>query len=235
MKLRIALLEDEEAERKITEEFLSRFSKENDIGYELTALSKSDEFLKLDFNNYDLVLLDIILNEQVNGIDVAKKIRLTNTDIPIMFITKTAQFAVDSYDVDAIDYILKPLSYFEFSLKIKKALKRINKESDKILTFKSTDGIITLKENDILYFEIIKHYLYIHLKDKTHIVRGTMKELSATISNKFARPSNSFLVNLKYVKEINKQEVILTDSDSRIPLTRMYKDSFLLAFSSYIN
>ena len=235
MKLKIALLEDESAEKEITEEFLSRFFYDSGIGYVLTTKTNSNDFLALNFADYDLVLLDIILNEHLNGIDVAKKIRTCNSNVPIMFITKTAQFAVDSYDVDAIDYILKPLSYFEFALKIKKAIKRIYKEADKTLTFKSTEGIITLKENDIIFFEIIKHYLYIHLKDKTYVVRGTMKELSDNISNKFARSSNSFLVNLRYVKEISKQEILLVDNERHIPLTKLYKESFMTAFSSYIN
>lgn len=120
MKLKIALLEDESAEKEITEEFLSRFFNDSWIGYVLTTKTNSNDFLALNFADYDLVLLDIILNEHLNGIDVAKKIRTCNSNVPIMFITKTAQFAVDSYDVDAIDYILKPLSYFEFALKIKK-------------------------------------------------------------------------------------------------------------------
>ena len=122
MKVRIALLEDEKEEEKTMVAMIERFFQETGHGYEIATFSDSHEFLKLNFELYDLVLLDIILSEKNNGIDVAKEIRKTNKNIAIMFITKTAQFAIDGYNVDALDYILKPLSYYAFALKLKKAL-----------------------------------------------------------------------------------------------------------------
>lgn len=235
MKIRIALLEDEQSEKEKTLEFIDKFFKESNQEYEITSFNNSADFLKLDFSTYDLALLDIILNEQINGIDVAKKIRESKSNISIMFITKTAQFAIDGYEVEAIDYILKPVSYFEFAMKMKKAIKRISTAiNDKPLTFKTNDGLITIKANDILYFEVIRHYLFVHTKNKVYKVRGTMRDISNTISDRFARSSNSFLVNLSHVSKIVKQEVIL-DTDVSIPLTKLFKDSFIEALTSFSN
>ncbi len=233
MKVRIALLEDEKEEEKTMVAMIERFFQETGHGYEIATFSDSHEFLKLNFELCDLVLLDIILSEKNNGIDVAKEIRKTNKNIAIMFITKTAQFAIDGYNVDALDYILKPLSYYAFALKLKKALHYLENTQNRDIVLRTTDGIVRLKEDDIIYFEVIRHYLYVHSKDKVYKARGTMKEVTNATSRKFARSGNIFLVNLRHVTEIRKQEIVC--GNNVIPLTKIYKDSFLKAFGAYTN
>ena len=233
MKIRIALLEDEKAEEKTTVEMLERFFHEIGKEYDIETFSSSEDFLKLNFALYDLVLLDIILSEERNGLDVAKAIRRSNADIAIMFITKTAQYAIDSYSVDALDYVLKPLSYYAFAMKLKKAMHYLENTRNREMVFRTTEGIVRLKEDDILYFDVIRHYLYVHTTEKTYKVRGTMKDITMAVSNKFARSGNSFLVNLRHVTEIRKQDVLL--GSTLVPLTKLYKESFLQAFGSFTN
>lgn len=233
MKLRVAILEDEKDELKTTLEMLERFFHETKMDYEIETAGDAESFLKFNFALFDLVLLDIILQGEENGVDVAKSIRRSNPDISLMFITKTAQFAIDGYNVEALDYILKPLSYYAFALKMKKAVHYLSNREDKELVFKTSEGLIRLKENDILYFEVIRHYLYVHTKEKTYKVRGTMKEITEAVSGKFSRSGNSFLVNLKHVTEIQKQQVVL--KDIAIPLTKNYKENFLKAFGAFMN
>ncbi len=231
MKYRIALLEDEQSEKEITLLMLNRFFKENDLEFEVVTFDKGDDFLSLNFSTLDLLLLDIILPGDKNGLDVAKEIRKKAENVAVIFITKTAQFAVDSYDVDAIDYILKPLSYFDFSLKLKKALKHIDSQQTKELSFKIKDGLVRLKEKEILYFEINKHYLHIHTLDNVFITRETMKDIASSVSSSFAKSGNSFLINLRHVTKVRRQEVEL--GDISIPLTKNYRDSFLQALGAY--
>lgn len=158
----------------------------------MTTKTNSNDFLALNFADYDLVLLDIILNEHLNGIDVAKKTRTCNSNVPIMFITKTAQFAVDSYDVDAIDYILKPLSYFEFALKIKKAIRRIYKEAEDLLNQLDNDisayNEIIVTDNQVLNIILQEKWYYC----KKHDIKLTMN----VNPNAFSQVTNTDMYTL---------------------------------------
>lgn len=232
-KINIAILEDDLKELEITFKMLKEFFDNEKISCNITTFSDPNEFLKLNFEIYDLALLDILLNTSINGMDVAKRMREKNKNIAIMFITKTAQFALEGYSVDAVDYVLKPLSYYEFSLKLKKALNFIKNNSSKTLAFKTVDGIVKLNEDDILYIEVISHYLYVNTVDNhSYKVRGTMSNIVDSLSSKFSRTSNSFLINLKHVKKVSSKEVTLSNSKV-IPLTSLYKMSFLESFMMF--
>jgi DNA-binding LytR/AlgR family response regulator len=182
-------------------------------------------------------LLDILLDEgdAYNGIQVAQKVRELNKNVVIIFVTKTAQFAIDGYKVDAIDYILKPLVYEDFYLKLVKAMNVLKYHVEKELVFKNSDGIFKIKESEIVYIEVRKHYLYFQLKNKTETFRGTMKEISQELTNQFKKSSNSFLANLQYIKLIKKDSVILECDNQtyQIPLTKLFRNSFILALENY--
>ena len=108
MKINVALLEDEQSEREQTESMLRRFFAELNIEVGLTCFSDAESFLSngSGFKDFQLLLMDIILPDgQPNGVELAREVRKVNRDIAIMFITKTVQFAINGYEVDAVDYV----------------------------------------------------------------------------------------------------------------------------------
>ena len=162
MKIKIGILEDEIQEQKITLKHVSDFFSTNNIDYEYFVETKVKDFLAHDFKDVDLVLLDIIMDGEQNGFDAAKKIREQNKKIAIIFLTKTIQYAVHGYQVGALDYMVKPLIYEDFSLKMSVFLKTLINNGNKTHVFKCKDSIVRLKEKDILYIDIYKHYLTIY-------------------------------------------------------------------------
>ena len=208
MKINVAIVEDEEKERVVTKEMLDRFFKENDIPYEIFSFSSADQFLQSDFNVFNLLLLDIILPGD-NGVSVAKHVREKGWPYPLMFITKTIQFALDGYKVDALDYLLKPIVYDDFRLKLLKAVKIIENFKDKEITIRTASGLVVIKESEIYYIEVNKHYLTFHTNKGVYTTRGSMNSFSQKVSNRFANSSNSFLVNLDKVELIKQNEVVV--------------------------
>ncbi len=226
VKINIGLLENEQKEVESTKQMLQTFFSSQGLDFSSESFSNSNDFLASNVQKYDLIILDILLDndDPMNGIDVAKEIRKVNKHVVIIFVTKTAQFALDGYKVDAIDYILKPLTYEDFYLKLVKAMNVIKFHTDKEFVLKN-----------MVYIEVKRHYLDFHLKTGVKAFRGSMKEVSQELTDKFAKTSNSFIVNLHYTKLIKKDGVVLecAGNSYEVPLTKLFKNSFILALENY--
>ena len=238
MKICIAMLEDDGAEALVTASMIKRYFEDSPSDYLLDRFSSPQEFLAAPpLERYDVLFLDILLEVKMTGMDVAKEIRARNSRVGIVFLTKSTHFALDGYQVDAIDYIVKPLVYEEFYLKMRKIMDVVVHSIDKDLLLKTAEGVVKAKESDIVYIEVIKHYLYYHCRDgKVLVVRGAIKDCAKELSAKFARSGNSFLVNLPHVERVGGSDVYLAFDDGKIeavPITRSYRDDFLNAFSDY--
>ncbi|MDY6391972.1 MAG: LytTR family DNA-binding domain-containing protein [Bacilli bacterium] len=235
MKLRIGLLEDDASEAEITLRMLERFFVEEGIEYTIDRAETAEAFFALPLEKYDLLFLDILLGEELTGMDVAKKIRAQNNDVSIVFLTKSTHFAIDGYQVGAIDYIVKPVVYDELYLKLRKVLDYVRHATDRDVVLKTAEGTVVVKESDIYYIEVIKHYLYFHTRIGEVIVRSSMREVVEMLGAKFARSGNSFLIHLGHVRRVGKSAVFVDVSDKieEVPLTRGYRESFMLSLRDF--
>ena len=235
MKLKIGLLEDNASEAEITLRMLERFFVEEGIEYTIDRAETAEAFFALPLEKYDLLFLDILLGEELTGMDVAKKIRAQNNDVSIVFLTKSTHFAIDGYQVGAIDYIVKPVVYDELYLKLRKVLDYVRHATDRDVVLKTAEGTVVVKESDIYYIEVIKHYLYFHTRIGEVIVRSSMREVVEMLGAKFARSGNSFLIHLGHVRRVGKSAVFVDVSDKveEVPLTRGYRESFMLSLRDF--
>ncbi len=169
----------------------------------------------------------------INGIEAAKKLRQSDPDVVLMFVTNMPQYALDGFAVDAVDYIVKPITYADFKLKMTKAMRYIQVSQDHTLTITTTEGIVRIQSSEIYYIESQLHYVTYHTKRGDYRARASLKDIEPTLSNvHFCRCANSFLVNLKYVTSISGNDVYL--QDERISMSRDKKAAFMSAFTKYI-
>ncbi len=197
----------------------------------------------LSENNIDLVFLDINMTTQ-NGIDIAKKIRSLNLPkFPyIVFVTAYDEFAIKAFDLDVIDYILKPINDERFSKCISKITKEFENSSIKNKTnLNPKDEIITLIKNNILY-PIKKNQIKLaYIEDRSlvvetvkgkFIITGTLNEFEETLpKNIFIRIHRSYLININYIEEIipwfnSTFKVRLIGSNMEIPVSRNQTQDF---------
>lgn len=122
--MKIGILEDENVPMNTLISYLYRYMADNNMSFEVKAYSSSAAFLAEFDSSFDILLMDIEM-KGLNGMEAAREIRRTNDSVVIIFITNMAKYAISGYEVHATDYILKPVSYPDFAIKFKRAMKFI--------------------------------------------------------------------------------------------------------------
>ena len=187
----------------------------------------------------DLIFLDINMPE-MNGLDFAKS--LTKSPM-IIFATAYPQYAIDSYDLDAVDYLLKPVRFERFVKAVNKAQDYTNliasKDANDNQIENITEDFIFLKSDrkyfkihffEILYIEGLKDYAIIHTKERKIITAMNLKTIFEQLPRKeFIRISKSYIVNIKYILSFDNYNVYLTNN-AELPVGNSFKDDFIKNF-----
>lgn len=173
--MRVVVVDDEKKMRDEIADYLKTFEKEQKVSVIAQVYESPEDFLEHYQKDADLILLDVEM-PGMDGISLARRIRQDDKEVLLMFITNMAQYALHGYEVEAIDYVIKPLGYQEFALKMKKAMRYMGRHEKKQMMLQTTDGIQPVAIEDILYVEVIRHYLQYHTTGQVYEVRGAMKE-----------------------------------------------------------
>ena len=119
--IQLAIVEDEDSYAKQLSEFAQKYQKESGQYFKITRFRDGDEITNGYKGQFDIILMDIEM-KLMDGMTAAEEIRKLDQDVVIMFITNMANYAIRGYQVDALDYVLKPVSYFAFSQKLGRAI-----------------------------------------------------------------------------------------------------------------
>ena len=231
--VRIAIVEDEQRVREQLSDYIARYTRQYGTEFEVTAFTDGDELLEDYCPRYDILFMDIEM-KHLDGMDTARRVRLVDEAVLIVFITNTAQYAINGYSVGAFDYVLKPVPYFSFSQQMKKALAQLQKRARFDLTLPADGGMRRLNTASIYYIESDGHYAHFYTEGEEFSVRGTLKEFEERLSARpFARCNNSFLVNLAQVSGIRQENVKV--GPYQLTLSRTRRKSFLDAMAEYID
>ena len=171
---------------------------------------------------------------QLNGMDAAKVIRERDVNVVMVFITNMAQYAIEGYEVGALDFVLKPIDYYGFSFRLARALGRVQKKQGNLeFAINTPGGIKKLNSNDIYYIEIENRFLVYHTAEGDFSQRGTLQSAEEMFQNyHFVKCNHWYLVNLKYVTEI--EENIVHVAGSRLEISRRNRAHFLKEVTEYI-
>ena len=230
--LKIAVVEDEQEYREKIVQYINDYTAEIGTEAEIAQFADGSEILAGSTKGYDIIFLDIEM-PAMNGMDTAHEIRKSNGETVLVFVTYMAQYAIKGYEVDALDFILKPINYFTFSKRFARAIDRVNRHRSKKITLTSQDFIVTLDTEEIYYIESSNRFLHYHLPGKTYSVRGTMKGVEEELAPyNFVRCNHWYLVNLEHVSNISSNSVTLGEFE--LEISRRNKAAFRTAFTQYI-
>lgn len=232
--LRIAIVEDEKECQASLVEHLSRYEKEHEDNFIVRTFYDGIDILDDYTSEYDLIFLDIHMKFQ-DGMTTAKKIRELDDSVIIVFITALAQYAIEGYKVNAMDFILKPVVYQQLEGTMDKVLKIADKYHKSKEVIVSDDGAKRkIDTEDIYYIEVVGHIIVIHSKAGIYETRSkTLKAIAEELKEfGFVQSGQSHLINLKYVDKIKGDVVTVAGDD--LFLSRSRKKDFIAAFGEYV-
>lgn len=230
--IRVAVVEDEAQAAKTVKEYLSRYEMENSIKFDLKTFPNAISLLERYTAEYDLIFMDIRM-PYMNGMDAAHRLRALDQKVMLIFLTSLTQYAVAGYEVDALDYIIKPVNYYDFALKLTRAVKRIPApETTDSITISTEVGWIRLDTGDIRYIETDGHHVLYHTLCGDYRQYSTLNDLEKKlVQYGFFRCNSCYLVNLRYVTSVKAYTAFLDICELKISQPR--KKEFLRRLATY--
>lgn len=225
----IAIVEDDNAAAEQLSVFLEKFFTEEPV--HAIRFTGSIQFLTNYKGEYDIVFMDIELPD-FNGMEAARKLRELDKKVVIIFVTNMAQFAVKGYEVGALDFIVKPVTYSNFALKLKRAVEYLRANEDAKVFVPVDDGFVTLNLSEIRYVEIIKHKIIYHTVHGDYHAYGTLKKIEESLSGRhFVRCNHCYLVNLRYVTSVRGFTAYV--GEEALQISHPKRKEFLHALNDY--
>jgi len=233
--MNIIICEDTAKDRDILCSHIEKYFSNNNRHAEISVYENGELFLAdtvmLKSKARKIAFLDIYMNE-INGIDVAKKIRETDEDMVIIFTTTSLEHGVDGYSVDAMQYLVKPVEY----KKVEKVLNKcVNLFADsmrfiKVLSDRKTVKILL---KDITLIEVFGHDCLIHTLSKIITTRRSLDEIERELNgDTFLRTNRSHIVNMRYIDDMAENDFLLANGVA-VPISRNMKQSVKQAYKKY--
>lgn len=228
MKYKIAICDDEQNQIEYITSIVESWSAHAGHSCEIRTFASAEAFL-FEYEEdkaYDILLLDVEM-KNMNGIELAKRIRKDNNRAEIIFITSHFEFVGEGYEVDALHYLIKPIAAEKLTQVLTKAAEKISVEPPSVVI--SCEGeTVKLYEADIRYVESFLHYIVIHTKDKAYKIKENISVFESRVSDDFYRIHRSYLVALKHITRISRTFVNIGNTE--LPLSRGKYDDINRAF-----
>lgn len=227
----IAIVEDDPAAAGILRECVERYEAESGETFRIDHYQSGEEFLASDPEKWQIIFMDIQMSG-IDGMETSRRLRKVDRDAVLIFVTNLAQYAIEGYEVGALDFILKPVSYFSFKLKMSKAVKAVRVRKPERFAVNGEGGVWYIKSSELCYIEVMRHNLIYHT------VRGELKTTGSLKSEEtrlegmgFFRCNYCYLVNMRHVSSVSGN--IVTVNGVELEISRNRKKAFLETLAEF--
>ena len=232
--IKIAVTEDDTRQQQVLKEYLARYSKESSQPFHVEYFNDGLKLLENYIpGKFDLLILDIQMRH-MDGMETAQKIRTTDEAVIIIFITNFTHYAIQGYSVRAFDFIIKPIEYELFAVKIKDAIGMLKRNRRGKVYFKVQGGQVELDRMSIMYFEIFARKIIIHTDSGSYQTNDTLKSIEQALDDThFFRCHTSFLVNTSHVSFVGKNFAMVGGVE--IPISKHRRKNFLDTIANHLS
>ncbi|MGI6878680.1 LytR/AlgR family response regulator transcription factor [Microbacterium sp. gxy059] len=229
----IGLVDDSPRDRDHLRALLRHYEAENPVTLRISEFSDGAGLLENYQHAYDIVLLDIQM-EGIDGMRTAAEIRRMDAGVIIIFVTKTAQYAVTGYSVQALSYLLKPVTSFALGSEMDRGIAELGRRERESILVGPRSAPRRVDIADILYIESRRHQLIVHTTSDDIAFNAALKEYDDLLEpRRFFRSHSSYLVNLRHLVAIDGEDSVMSNGD-RVRISRSRKKALLDALTSYI-
>lgn len=229
--MKIAIVEDNNLESNYLQELIAEYCLNGEIHFEVDAYISAEDFFASWPIELDILFLDIMLDE-MNGIEIATKVRKSNERVMIIFTTSNPQFSLSGYSVDALDYLIKPVSKELLFRTLDRAIHRLGVSHQNFFMIHNNDGYFVINTMDIYYIELSKRKLIIHTKSGPVACLRTVQYMEEHLPDSFFRCHNAFLVNLQAVESVIGPDIMV--AGNKIPISKHRRKDFIRALTNFI-
>ena len=229
---KIAVVEDNDAMRAQLCGFIAQYAQESGHQLDVTAFSDGAQLVEPYRPGFDIIFLDIEM-PKLGGMPTAERIRRQDPDVVLVFVTNMAQYAIRGYEVDALDFVLKPVNYYQFSTKLARALQRVQRRKGGQIALQTAGGVQLLNTEDIYWLETRDRMLHYHTSTGVWSVRSSLQNAEKQLAPyHFAKCNQCYLVNLRYVRAVQNDMVQV--GEDRLEISRRQRTAFLAALAAYV-
>lgn len=218
MTYHFAVCDDEPAQQRNLERMIQKWSAENGLYAHITCFSSAEAFLfsYAEDKTYDILLLDIEMAE-MNGVQLARIVRSENKEIQIIFITGYMEYIADGYDVEALHFLIKPVTETKLFEVLGRAVIKLYR-NDRAVILNHNGEAVRIPLYEIRFIDVQRNYVTVHANEDIK-VKATLSELERELDDAFLRIGRSFIVHLNYIRRVTKTDILLSDG-TVIPLPR---------------
>ena len=216
--IRIAIVEDEKVYAEEIAGYCRRYSAEKKTEISSRWFDNPVDFLEKYRGDVELVFMDVLM-PLMDGMTCAKRLRMLDEDVLLCFVTSVAQYAINGYEVGALDFMVKPVSFDEFSMKMDRILRLLRKRGGDKVLISSRNAVRNVSLRDLYCVEVYNHSLVYHTSDGDYEAYGKLSALEEDPRfSGFVRISPSHLVNASRIDEVKEECVVV--HGTRIPISR---------------
>ncbi len=232
--LNVAVVDDEAAERERVRACLDYVSQEKGVEFCVDEYDSADSFLVRFEHDYDVIFMDIEFPAGMNGMEAAHALRESDKTVVLIFITNMAQMAIQGYEVDALDFIVKPIDKFSFLLKMTRVLSRVVRGREERITVRTDGEVVSLRPRLIRYLEVDGHYVVYHSREGTYSEYITLSGAEKKLCDPaFYRCDRGRLVNLRFVTQVGRDTC--TVDGEELPVARTQRSAFIRAYAAFLS
>lgn len=231
--INIAIVEDNEKDAAMLSECIEKYFSSAKKIYSLQVFDNVVSFIEKYQSHCDIIFMDIEL-PLMNGMEASHRIRQFDKNVIIIFVTNMAQFALEGYEVNAFDFVIKPVTYYNFSIKLNRAVEMLERNGGTKIMVRTRQGVFNVNASDIEFIEITDHSLAYHTVNDVLVATGHLYEIeNALVSSGFFKCNRCYLVNMKYVKSVTDNTVEMVNGE-KLQISRNKRKDFLEALTEYL-
>lgn len=229
--IKIAVCDDEPVMCGRLEQMVASRLEQWDEAFRITCYTNAIQFLHSPLD-YDLVFLDIQM-PNLDGIGLAKRLREKDFEGVLIFVTVLKECMLDAFEVEAMDYLCKPVDECRLERALERSLRRLRRKEERYLTIRTMNWRRNVKLKDIYYCEVMNRKIHLHMKDGVLEYYGRIKEVEQQTAPDFIRCHRSFLVNPEHLSEYRNGQAVLENGE-QVPVSKNYHATFMKKMMEYM-
>lgn len=230
--MKIAIVENNLEEQGQLRLYIERYFSDRGLPLTVECYCDGEEIVLHRSEAFDVIFMDIDM-ERMGGMEAARVIRQEDSQVILIFVTNMAGFAIEGYSVQALDFLVKPVSDLRMEEELDKVQTILKRRNPGKMALRARDNVYQVPVSSVLYVEVYGRKLRVHQKEGFIEVGGTINHFEHLLRDQaFFRCHHGYLVNMVYVSAIEGSSVLVDGHE--VPVSRQRKKAFVQAFTRYL-